>query len=379
MPYVTISVTKNHQLSFDDILFGISQNDFDSKTANTHDTRTVFRKNISENLLSRIGIGEMITSLQAYVTRYQALITTEDKTSLYRSFKIPKRSGGLRQINAPQGELMNALRELKYLFEKHLYASYHTSAFAYIQGRSTVDALKRHQANNSRWFLKLDFHDFFGSTTPEFVMEMLSQIFPFSEIISDDEGKEALEKALSLCFLNGGLPQGTPMSPMLTNLVMIPVDHRIAKYCREHTPHLVYTRYADDIFLSSDLKFEYRSVQNDLVDLLDKFHAPFQLNTQKTRFGSRNGRNWNLGLMLNKDNQITVGHQKKRTLKTMIFQFCQDCKHGNPWSIEDTQYLQGVISYCKAVEGDVISNIINDYSTKTGVDVEKTIKEIIHG
>ena len=98
----------------------------------------------------------------------------------------------------------------------------------------TIDALKRHQRNNSRWFLKLDFSNFFGSTTHEFVLRQLSSIFPYSEIVKSERGREALSKALSLCFLNGVLPQGTPFSPTITNIMMIPIDHAIAKMCREH-------------------------------------------------------------------------------------------------------------------------------------------------
>ena len=118
--------------------------------------------------------------------------------------------------------------------------------FAYVKGRSTIDAVKRHQRNKSRWFLKLDFHDFFGSSKPEFIIAQLETIFPFNEIVARPNGREALVKALSICYLNNGLPQGTPISPTLTNLFMIPIDHYIAKTAREMTPHLVYTRYAED-------------------------------------------------------------------------------------------------------------------------------------
>ena len=236
---------------------------------------------------------------------------------------------------------MVALRELKFIFEKKLFASYHTSAFAYIKGRCTIDAVKRHQRNKSRWFLKLDFHDFFGSSTPEFVISQLKMIFPFNEILSSKRGEEELSKALSICFLNNGLPQGTPISPALTNLFMIPIDHYIAKTVRELTPHLVYTRYADDIILSSDMSFNWGNVQNTIIEIVQKFNAPFSLNTSKTRYGSSAGRNWNLGVMLNSNNQITIGHSKKKAFKAMLFSFMNDDKKQNPWSPQDAQWLLG--------------------------------------
>lgn len=379
MPYITVPVSqKFHQISFDDILNGMNESVFERQMENTHDTKTVFRNNTPQRLLDDTDFDGMISALERFNEKYITLINTEDKSTLYRSFKIPKRSGGLRQINAPLDDLMNALRELKYLFEKRLYASYHTAAFAYVKGRSTIDAVKRHQRNKSRWFLKLDFHDFFGSSKPEFIIAQLETIFPFSEIVARPNGREALVKALSICYLNNGLPQGTPISPTLTNLFMIPIDHYIAKTVREMTPHLVYTRYADDIILSSDLAFNWREVQDTIVDIVaNKFHAPFSLNTTKTRYGSSAGRNWNLGVMLNSDNQITIGHSKKKIFKAMLFSFMNDEKNGNVWSLEDTQHLQGLISYYRMVEGATIDTIIKSYSTKFNKDVEQTIKDVL--
>lgn len=377
MPYITVPITKTYQISFDDILYGISQEEYEKKTSNTFDTRTAYRVKTPDRLLNNINFSAMIAVLESFNEKYRALIATDDKSTLYHSFKIPKRSGGLRQIDAPLDDLMQALRELKFIFEKKLFASYHTCAFAYVRGRSTIDAVKRHQRNNSKWFLKLDYHNFFGSTTPEFVMNMLSQIFPYNELLKSQRGKNALDKALSLCFLNGGLPQGTPISPTITNLMMIPIDHAIAKYAREHSPHLTYTRYADDILLSSDLKFSWNNVQNDIIEIVNKFNAPFSLNTAKTRFGSSAGRNWNLGVMLNKDNQITVGHNKKKVFKAMLFQFCSDYKNGNLWSVDDVQHLQGLKSYYEMVEGDTIKTIIKTYSQKMNMDINQKIKEIL--
>ena len=379
MPYITVPVSqKFHQISFDDILNGMNESVFERQMENTHDTKTVFRNSTPQRLLDDTDFDGMIAALERFNEKYITLINTEDKSTLYRSFKIPKRSGGLRQINAPLDDLMNALRELKYLFEKRLYASYHTAAFAYVKGRSTIDAVKRHQRNKSRWFLKLDFHDFFGSSKPEFIIAQLATIFPFNEILARPNGREALVKALSICYLNNGLPQGTPISPTLTNLFMIPIDHYIAKTAREMTPHLVYTRYADDIILSSDLAFNWREVQDTIVDIVaNKFHAPFSLNTTKTRYGSSAGRNWNLGVMLNSDNQITIGHSKKKVFKAMLFSFMNDEKNGNVWNLEDTQHLQGLISYYKMVEGSTTETIIKSYSTKFNKDVEQTIKDVL--
>lgn len=377
MPYITIpkKYTPENQITFEDILYGIKE--LKEVRRNTYDTRTVYKNTTPAILMDTTDFNRMTDAIAQFNIKHNALINTPNKSVLYHSFKIPKRSGGLRQINAPKDELMSALKELKTIFENLMFASYHTSAFAYVKGRSTIDALKRHQANKSRWFLKLDFHDFFGSTSIDFLRQQLFMIFPFNVLY--ERNTEELDKALSLCFLDGGLPQGTPISPMLTNLMMIPIDHALAKYGREHNPHLVYTRYADDMLLSSDLKFDFKVVCKDIKELLSKFHAPFSLNEKKTRFGSSAGSNWNLGLMLNKDNQITVGNKVKKRFKVKLYCFLNDYINGNPWSLDDVQEFAGVLSYYSMVEKQFFDQIIDRYNCKFNLDTRDIIKSLISG
>lgn len=377
MPYFTVPVSnqKQYQLTFADLLNGVSDPAKLLETPNTFDTITRKYPKVPRRL-ENYPIDGKLQKLKDFCEKYQALIETKDKSSLYYSFKIPKRRGGLRPIDAPNQELMQALNELKAIFESTLRCPYHTAAFAYVKGRCHKDALTRHQRNKSKWFLHLDFHNFFGSTTYEFVVRQLKEIFPFSEIFKS-WGKEYLEKALTLCFLRGGLPQGTPISPLITNLMMIPIDHAISAYCRDSSPHLVYTRYADDTIISSDRVFKWREVEKDLCEILQRVEAPFALNKEKTRFGSSAGRNWNLGLMLNKDNEITVGHAKKKNYTHMVHSFLLDYKKGQPWPLEDTRHLAGLTSYYVSIQKDVFTNITKNYSQKIGVDFYGAVKSIL--
>ena len=102
MPYITVNVEpRTYQLTFDDILNGCSESDF-MPAKDTRDTRTWLTNNINPNLIEKTNFRGMYEALAAFNEKYADLINTEDKSVLYRSFKIPKRSGGLRQIDAPQ-------------------------------------------------------------------------------------------------------------------------------------------------------------------------------------------------------------------------------------------------------------------------------------
>lgn len=342
--------------------------------ANTSNTRTYFAERVNPKLLENTDIAHMITLLRAFNQTHEALLE-KDRASLYKTFYIPKSSGGLRRIDAPEQELMNALRQLKTLLENDMFALYHTSAFAYVRGRCTVDAVKRHQQNESKWFIKLDFTNFFGSTTPEFVLSMLSLIFPFSEIVKIQAGQDEFSRALSLCFLNGGLPQGTPISPFITNVMMIPLDHRLSNSLRNFEKNrFVYTRYADDLLISCRHDFDKDRVQAFITDTLREFNAPFTIKPDKTRYGSSAGRNWNLGVMLNKDNQITIGHKKKKHFKAMLDNYIRIKKSGQNWELHDVQVLSGLISYYRMIERDYIDYILHTYSEKNQFDILAGIK-----
>jgi len=374
MPYiVTRQFPAPKQVSIDDILSDIDNQDVHVRHVTKGGTMTRIVDYVRYDIVRQMNIPGLIRKLREFNRIHEKLFEV-DRKSLYSEFYIPKKSGGLRKIDAPNEELKAALRELKAIFEDDFNMLYHTSAYAYVKNRSTIDAVKRHQANVSKWFLKTDFSNFFGSTTLEFTMKMFSMIFPFSEVVKSEEGKAELEKALSLAFLDGGLPQGTPLSPAITNTIMIPIDHRLANYFAEK--QMVYTRYADDILVSCKVDFKYREAVEFINKVVrDEFGAPFLIKPEKTRYGSSAGRNWNLGVMLNKDNEITIGHQKKKQFKAMICNYINDAKRGVRWDLNDVQVFRGLISYYIMVERGYIVHTIIEYNKKFNVNLMKMIHD----
>ena len=375
MIYITTMQSPTYrQITLEELLFQTYIPGNNLLHANTTNTKTITRETLSKTFKQSFNINSLIAKLEAFNGSVSALRETA-RAELYSTFHIPKRSGGLRRIDAPKPELMDALRALKTLFETEFNALYHTSAFAYVKGRNTVSAIKRHQKNESKWFGKYDLSDFFGSTTLEFVLQQLGMVFPFCEVIKDATGANELSKALELAFLNGSLPQGTPISPLITNLMMIPIDFRLSNGLRDfNSQSYVYTRYADDFIVSSKYHFNAREIENWIAGVLAEFNAPFTIKEEKTRYGSSSGRNWNLGVMLNKNNEITVGHKRKRQFQSMLHNYIRDKQNGIRWDIHDIQVMNGLRSYYNMVEPTVFTNIIKHINEKKGVNVERLIK-----
>lgn len=363
------------QMTIEEFLFG---SDPKVRAVNTSETNTRVTKynELPPRFLETVSVDKLIRLLKEF-NENTDYIRDAPRRSLYNQFLIPKRSGsGYRKISAPHDDLKTHLRTLKRIFERDFNALYHTSAFAYIPRRCTLDAIKRHQQNKSRWFAKFDLSDFFGNTTIDFVLKQFSMIFPFSEVLKDPVGREEFTKAIELAFLDGHLPQGTPISPLITNVMMIPIDLRLSNGLRDFDGQkFIYTRYADDFTISSKRDFDARKVQEFIVNTLNEFDAPFTVKDEKTRYGSTAGRNWNLGLMLTADNKITVGSKRKKTFQATLSNYVMDKLHGINWPLEDVQVMDGTRNYIRMIEGEVSDNIVRHIGEKYGVDVFKMIKE----
>lgn len=375
MVYVTVMQSPMyHQMTLEEFLFKTYDNSAVVRR-NVSNTRTYELDRISSKFMNKIDVTELIQNL-AQFNESTEVLRGKNRKELYDTFFIPKKSGGLRRIDAPKPELMDALRRLKTIFEEQFHALYHTAAFAYVKGRCTIDAVKRHQKNESRWFGKYDLSNFFGNTTLDFVMQQFGMIFPFSEVVKHDIGRSELRTALELAFLNDGLPQGTPISPLITNVMMIPVDYKLAnKFRYFENQNFVYTRYADDFIISSKYGFDVKMIECAVVEVLSEFNAPFTINGDKTRYGSSAGRNWNLGVMLNKDNKITVGHKRKRQFQCMLHNYVLDRSKGVAWDRHDIQILDGYYNYYRMVEKETIDEIVQHINSKMNANVIRYIRE----
>ena len=173
-----------------------------------------------DELARRLGMGE--SELRALVPRY-------------RPFVIEKRSGGQRVIDEPEEELKRVQRLILRRLLRRLRS--HPAAHGFERGRSIVTAALPHARRAV--VLRMDVQEFFPSTKSERVQSYFRRI---------GWGAEAAALLTKLCTHRGGLPQGAPTSPRLSNLVNFRLDARLAALARAHDA--AYTRYADDMTFS---------------------------------------------------------------------------------------------------------------------------------
>ena len=174
-----------------------------------------------------------LATLFGYSTKFMgALCNSSEK--YYRTFKIPK---GRKQriIRAPRVALKVVQKWLAFHLAEKL--TFHECVFGFIKGRSPIDAAALHCGAD--WVYSLDITDFFPSTPMAMVKAALE------EIGYTAHGAEIVSK---LSCYAGGLAQGAPTSPCLSNLVFRSADIELQAIATEKG--LKYSRYADDIVFS---------------------------------------------------------------------------------------------------------------------------------
>lgn len=351
------------QLTFEELLRNTNEQQFPTIPARTfYHTIEIRESDMTPSALSTLEwrTAHLISGLMH--TLNIPNLMEMDMAQLYSHFRIPKASGGYRPIDAPTPWLKNTQRIIMDTIQNTGYVHAHTAAYAYVKGRTAKDAVERHQRTGHTYYVKTDLSGFFNSCTKEFVKAQLIQIPIFWMLNRTD----ILNKILHIACLNGALPQGSPLSPWLTNQVMLPIDFKITRFCSQH--NITYTRYADDMTFSSNAD-NLERILNMLNEVLEG--TPLCINEDKTRQTKISGRNWQLGLMVNQENKITVGYKKKEIFKSMVHNFLTKPETQTK---ELAQQIMGLLSYYTMVEPEFFDQLLTKTNQKYNIDLQQLLK-----
>ncbi len=213
----------------------------------------------------------------------------------YRSFQIPKRSGGSRTITAPRVFLKTVQRYILDCIVSQLPP--HEAACGFRRGYNCGSGAARHVRRPFVW--NVDLENFFPSISKAQVKDVF---------INAGYPDPAAYYLSGLCCLGGRLPQGAPTSPALANLVCANLDHVLTEESRQD--EIVYTRYADDLSFSSlrPISAEFRTAIARLVA-----ESGFRLQPKKTRLMGPAVRREVTGLTINQ--QVGIPRPTRRRLR----------------------------------------------------------------
>lgn len=265
-----------------------------------------------------------LLSVKTGMLSYQ--LYKKPKGSLYQKFEIPKRYGGSREILAPESDLKLIQHRLSELLQdcqaeinqklghkedqEHQGIAHGFKRFHTIMTNARPHISRRHVFN-------ADLQDFFGTINfgrvrGFFISNKNFKLNP----------KAATVLAQIACFENR-LPQGSPCSPVISNLIAHPLDVALAKLAS--TAGATYSRYADDLTFSTNKPLfppsiavkeqEHSWIPAKAFEQIVKKNG-FSFNDKKTRMQYKDSRQEVTGLTVNK--KVNVAARYRHTVRAMV-------------------------------------------------------------
>ena len=276
---------------------------------------------------------------------------------MYKEFEIPKRSGGTRRITAPTGRLKDIQKCISVILAP--YYQVPECVHGFTEGKSVASNASMHTAKN--YVLNIDLKDFFPTITYTRVVKSLKGL-GFNDEVSDiiarlctipmwDEQSQ---------MLRNSLPQGSPASPLLSNIVCSTLDRRLTDLARRH--RVTYTRYADDMTFSSNHSV-YAKDSSFLQELEDIVRScGFKINEKKTRLQKKGSRQEVTGLIVCE--KVNTYRQFTKNLRAAVFH-----AETNGCTPYDFNNIMGRISYLAMVKGPDNPNVKRFRAIMSKIDI----------
>lgn len=175
----------------------------------------------------------------------------------YRVFEIEKKNGGKRTISSP----IKPLRDIQLKLYEQLKDDYELKncSHGFESGRSYITNAKAHK--KSRVLVNIDLKSFFNSISFRRVRGLfLSRSFNCSN-------KVATILAQIVCYRDS-LPQGACTSPIIANMIARRLDSSLISLAKSTGSR--YTRYVDDITISTTKKYLAKSIVESFTAIPNK-------------------------------------------------------------------------------------------------------------
>ena len=270
----------------------------------------------------------------------------------YTQFFVPKPNGEKRLIENPE----DWLKSLQGQLNKHFQAAYYMvrPPCAYGALLAVADEVKpRNIYTNAlrhigqKWLLNVDIRRFFPSISYEKVYMTLRRP-PFSF------NPNAAKCLSMLTTFEQRLPTGAPTSPILSNIICLPLDSMLLQLSKKHG--WAYTRFIDDLSFSGENKFKkkhLRAIQGILLS------QGFLINEKKLKINRVRDKPEVTGLILKKkkpDISPSVLKRLKKYIHLYHIMTEQDMLNRQLFPAELIQryrsFINGQLAFIKFIRGE---------------------------
>lgn len=263
----------------------------------------------------------------------------------YRDIEIPKKNGGYRLLSMPSLKLKYIQKWILYNILYNIRVSKFATGFH--KKRSILTNANNHLQKEC--IINMDIKNFF----PSVKQQRIFNIFYYYGYT-----KEVSFLLSKLCCYKGRLPQGSPASPYLSNIVCLKLDKRISKLAEKYKAN--YSRYADDITISGN--YGIKKCINIITNILED--EGFKINENKTRISYKHQKQEVTGLIVN-NSQVKISKKYKKELMQEIY-YC--IKFGFKNHLEKTninkrfykEHLYGKAYFINSVEPEYAKKIFEN-------------------
>lgn len=274
------------------------------------------KRNRGEPGVDGITVDEIADHLREYwPTIREKLYAGEYQPALVRGVRIPKPSGGSRQLGIPTVQDRIIQQAIQQTLSELLEPTFSDSSFGYRRGRSAHDAVHRAQsyvAEGKRWVVDIDISAFFDEVNHDILMTMVGRRVRDKRLLKliGRYLRAGLKQDGEVHKRSQGTPQGGPLSPVLANLYLDALDKEL------ESRELSFVRYADDvaIYVGSP-----RSAERVLEGITGWIEQKLRLRVNREKSGSGpTGKRKLLGFLLHPDGRREVAEESIERYKTTV-------------------------------------------------------------
>ncbi|WP_413721199.1 reverse transcriptase domain-containing protein [Sodalis sp. RH24] len=234
--------------------------------------------------------------------------------------------------------------------------------FSYQKDVNIADAVRPHC--NSEFIFKTDISKFFHSISAEAVSHTLSKYCVNIQTVDSEEVRKNIERIVYLCTIDNHLPVGFSCSPSISNFCFYDYDNVIEAYC--HANRYIYSRYSDDLIISSHDEMDKDMVTGDLSAILssDAF-LKLSINHKKTKLITKKFERKILGISILNDGKMTVSKATKTDIEVKLHLLKTDRKKLMDYTGMDEMAsilsIAGVLSQINNIDRDYLFHLRKKY------------------